>query len=195
MIVAILATARDGVVLGRVIVWSALAQCVIAGAELAGGPAVRALFSPHYEIVVGGVQVAVTQSRLDAVSGTFNNYNDLSICLVTACVTLVALGSERMGWSRRQVAAMLTACTAVVLVSGSREGVFALAVGVTWMLQRRGRLPVFLLLAIVALGGLWAAPVIASHPRPGTAAAASPRAGLPSSTLPPTRRRAATTSA
>lgn len=141
---------RDARLYGRILVFMGTAEALLALAEYVGGPRIRAVFAPQYEIVLNGVSVAKAGAPLSDIFGTFAHRNLLGIFLAFAWMILAAAGSQQLGLSRR--AGLLMGWTIVigVFVSGSREGAIALVLAGIVIGRVRFRLPLARLAAFAA---------------------------------------------
>ena len=140
---------RDGRFLLKILTGIALVQCGVAFAEVVGGPAVRSIFAPGYELVVGGATVGAVGPPLDTIFGTLPHRNDLGSLLAFSWIVLAAAGRDALGVSRRAMVFILTVIASGVVVSASREGGVALLIGALIIAHGRLRVPV---VAIAALG-------------------------------------------
>jgi hypothetical protein len=152
--VAVLEANRDVRLIGRAVCVAAGLQCMIAVAQVAGGPAVAKFFVPHYSVTIGGTDVQPAgEFRAHTVFGSLTNYNHLAIFLVFALAITYAIGPGRLGlaiWSWR---ALMAADLAVILLTGSREGLLAAVVaGLVFLRVRRGvGMPALVVLSVIAV--------------------------------------------
>jgi hypothetical protein len=143
---------RDAGIIARAVVWSGLLQCAIGLLEFFGGEPVRHFFAPTYSIAIGGVDVFdPSLYRPGTLFGTLGHYNQFAAVLITALVVSLAAGPQVIGMSRRAWLAVNGTFAALVLMSGSREGLIALLI-VLAVFTAASRRRILLSAAAAALG-------------------------------------------
>ncbi len=144
--------AESATVVARVIVWTGVAQGALGFLGLVLGEGFKTAISPQFSVTVGGVEVAPTALlREGTIAGSLNNYNHFATVLAVSALVGLVVGAQRLGVHRFVWIAVIGFLCGMVVLSGSREGVLALGLGLTVLAWRAGYRWVVLGLSIGAV--------------------------------------------
>jgi hypothetical protein len=145
--------AKDALLYGRAAFGISLFEVGVLLAQALGGEPIRSIFRAHYDLTLGGIQGTSVDSS--NVFGTFPDYNSYGSFLVFTGIVIAAAGSVGLRCRPLVVRSALAAITLGILVSGSRESLVALVIGVGAMMYVRADLTrltfafAFVMLALV----------------------------------------------
>ena len=148
----------DARLYGRTLVFVALIESAIIGAQAIFGAPARDAFAPQWSIEINGISFADGGlSKPNTNFGTFSNYNAAGAFLLCAWIILAAAGSRRLGFPNRVGLALGSVIAIAILASGSREAGLGLGIAAVIIAHVRFRqwvsTAVVLGTALLILGG------------------------------------------